>query len=104
MDGETSGCLDAYGRGADGVCVEEWDRGKRGSHYQQCGHKLEHGHKLELHRASDRIACVLPTISHRLPKHSQGFVPQGLQRDAGAEPGRGFCHPSSWQGSYETGR
>lgn len=74
-----------------------------GSHYQQGGHKLEHGHKLELHRAPDRVACVLPTVSHGLPQHSQCFVPQGLQRDAGAEAGRGVCQPGSWQGSHETG-
>lgn len=73
------------------------------SHYQQGGHKLEHGHKLELHRPPNRVACVLAAISHRLPQHPQRFVPQGLQRDAGTEAGRGFCYPSNWQGNHETG-
>lgn len=98
------------GRGTD-VCVdrlfEMWKSGTEGTgggHYQQGGHQLEHRHKLELHRAPDRVACMLPAISHCLPQHSQCFVPQGLQRDAGAESGRCFCHPRSWRGSHETGR
>lgn len=75
-----------------------------GNHYQQGGHELEHGHKLELHRAPDRVTCVLPTTSHSLPQHSQRFIPQRLQRDAGAEAGPSFHHASSRQGSHETGR
>lgn len=78
-------------------------RGAVGSHYQQGGHQLEHGHKLELHRAPNRVAGVLSAIPHRLPQHPQCFVPQGLQRDGGAEARRGFCHSSSWQGSHKTG-
>ena len=73
-----------------------------GSPYQQGGHQLEHRHKLELHGAPDWVTSVLPTISHRLSQHSECFVPKSFQRDAGAEAGRGFCRPSSWQGSHET--
>lgn len=88
----------------DNLQCEAWGREAGGSHYQQSGHELEHGHKLELHRAPDGVARVLPTISHSLPQHPQRLVPQGLQRDGGAEAGRGFGHPSGWQGRHKTWR
>lgn len=101
-----NGWLDAQTRGGlaeDLECGRTGQREAEGSHYQQGGHELEHGYELELHRAPDRVTCVLPTISHGLPQHSQCFIPQGLQRDAGAEAGRSFHHPGSRQGGHETG-
>lgn len=101
-----NGWLDAYMRGGlmdDLECGRMGQREAGGNSYQQGGHELEHGHKLELHRAPDGVTCVLPTISHGLPQHSQCFIPQGLQGDAGAEAGRSLRHASSRQGSHETG-